>query len=40
MNGGVVVVHRAVRGAVVGPEGGDVKVEGSGNLDVNEGVGW
>ena len=28
------LVHRAMRGAVVGTEGGDVEVEGSGNLDV------
>ena len=40
MNGGALVVHRTMRRAVVGPEGGDVKVEGSGSLDVYEGVGW
>ena len=28
MNGGALVVHRAVRGAVVDSEGGDVDVEG------------
>ena len=28
MNGDTLVVHRAMRGAVVGSEGGDVEVEG------------
>ena len=40
MKGGPLIVHRAMRGAVVGTEGGDVEVEGSGNLDVYEGGGW
>ena len=39
MKGGPLTVHRAMR-AVVGTEGGDVEVEGSGNLDVYEGGGW
>ena len=36
---GPFVVHRAMRGAVVGMEGVDVEVKGSGNLDVYEGGG-
>ena len=34
MDGGALVVHRAMRGAVKGPEGGDVQMEKSGSLDV------
>ena len=37
---GPLVVRRAMRGAVVGPEGVDMEVEGSGSLDVFEGAGW
>ena len=40
MKGGPLMVYRAMGGAVVGTEGGDVKVEGSGSLDVYEGGGW
>ena len=37
---GPLVVHRAMRGAVVGTEGGDVGVKGRGSLDVYGGGGW
>ena len=36
---GSLMEHRAMRGAGVGTEGGEVKVEGSGNLVVYEGGG-
>ena len=39
MKGAPLMVHRAMRGAVVGTEGDEVKVEGSGNLVVYEGGG-
>ena len=40
MKVGPLMVYRATRGAVVGTQGGDVEVEGGGNLDVYEGGGW
>ena len=39
MNGGALVVHRAMRGAVVGSEGGDVEVEGGVGPGVYDGTG-
>ena len=40
MKGGPLVVHRAMRGVVVGTESGDVEVVGNGGLDVYEGGRW
>ena len=34
------MVHRAMRGAIMGMEEGDVEEEGGGSLDVYEGVWW
>ena len=38
MKGGSLMVHRAMRGGVVGTEDVHVEVEGSGSLDVHEGI--
>ena len=39
MDGDALVVHRAMRGAVAGSEGGDVEMEGGVGLGVYDGTG-